>query len=95
MRGNNAPIKEMAIVRKQFIVPFSTRVQFVKSIYRVSCKTGAALFIPCDHIHQCWLSCRDPDHFTGTGQGFIPCRVPVNLSGTRQEIFIAIIKSEQ
>ena len=45
MRGNNAPVKEMAFVWKYLIVPFSTRVQFVKSIYRVSRKTGAVWFM--------------------------------------------------
>ena len=41
------------------------------------------------------IPCRDPDHFTGTRQGFISCRVPVYWSGSRQEMFIATIKSEQ
>ena len=41
------------------------------------------------------IPCRDPDHFTGTRQGFISCRVPVYWLGSRQEMFIATIKSEQ
>ena len=41
------------------------------------------------------IPCRDPDNFTGTRQGFISCRVPVYWSGSRQEMFIATIKSEQ